>query len=76
MQKIPKRYSHFLPGVIQSGLTCAVSAAMATLPYIEQGGFAGNWLALWLRSWAVMLPVVLFAAPYIRLITARLTSAS
>lgn len=76
MRKIPRRYSHFLYGVIQSGLTCAVSAGIASLSFIADGGFARHWCSLWLLSWAAMLPVVLFAAPFIRRFTERLTSTS
>ena len=33
MLGIPRRYSHFVFGVIQSGLTSAIAAAIASLPF-------------------------------------------
>jgi hypothetical protein len=74
MSKIPTRYGHFLYGVVQSSLTCAVAASIACYPFIEQGSFARHWFRLWGFSWMTMLPVVIFAAPVIRKITDRLTS--
>jgi hypothetical protein len=60
MLGIPRRFSHFVFGIIQSGLTCAVAAAVASHPFLTQGSF-------------VMLPVVVFAAPIIRKLTYVLT---
>ena len=34
MISIPKRYSHFLFGLIQSGFTCAIAAGIASTPFI------------------------------------------
>ena len=73
MLAIPRRYSHFVFGVIQSGLTCAIAAAIASFPFIETGGFIKNWLLSWLISWMAMLPLVLVAAPAIRSLSIRLT---
>ena len=39
MLAIPRRYSHFVFGVLQSGLTCAIAAAIASFPFIKAGGF-------------------------------------
>jgi hypothetical protein len=66
MLAILRRYSHFVFGVIQSGLTRAIAAAIASFPFIETGGFIQNWLLSWLISWMTMLPPVLVAAPAIR----------
>ena len=33
MSRIPRRYSHFLLGPIQSGLTCAVAAGISSAPF-------------------------------------------
>lgn len=66
MLGIPRRYSHFVFGFIQSGLTCAIAAAIASFPLAASGHFAVHWLQSWLFSWLLMLPVVLFAAPVIR----------
>lgn len=66
MLGIPRRYSHFVFGIIQSGLTSSVAAGIASLPLLATGQFAGHWLQSWLMSWLLMLPVVIFAAPAIR----------
>jgi hypothetical protein len=36
---IPRRYRHFLFGLIQSGFTTAIAAAIATTPLIHNGPF-------------------------------------
>ena len=66
MLGIPRRYAHFVFGVIQSGLTSAIAAGIASLSLLATGGFLANWVRSWLVSWVLMLPVVLFAAPAIR----------
>ena len=73
MLAIPRRYSYFVFGVLQSGLTCAIAAAIASFPFIKSGGFIQNWIVSWLISWVAMLPVVLAAAPAIRSLAERLT---
>lgn len=73
MTFIPRRYAHFVFGVIQSGLTSAVAAAIASYPFLETGNFALHWLVSWLLSWALMLPVVILAAPGIRRLANVLT---
>jgi Protein of unknown function (DUF2798) len=62
MFAILRRYSYFIFGVIQSGLTSFIAAGIASLSAIATGNFLRNWLASWLVSWAVMSPVVLLAA--------------
>jgi hypothetical protein len=71
--KIPRRYEHFVFGIIQSGLTCAIAAAIASLPFVGDGLFMKNWIRSWMLSWAMMLPVVLLAAPFIRRLVDSLT---
>jgi hypothetical protein len=71
--KIPARYEHFVFGVVQSGLTCSVAAAIATTPHAFDFDFAGRWLSAWALSWVLMLPVVLLAAPVIRGVVRRMT---
>lgn len=73
MRGIPRRYSHIVFGVLQSGLTSAIAAAIALFP--GDGGLAlvGRWLGSWLLAWAVMLPIVVFAAPFIRRLAVALT---
>jgi hypothetical protein len=73
MLAIPRRYSHFVFGLLQSGLTCAIAAAIASFPFIKAGGFLHNWIVSWLVSWVTMLPVVLAAAPSLRSLSVRLT---
>jgi hypothetical protein len=73
MLRIPRRFSHFVYGFIQSGLTCAIAAGIASFPFLAGGRFAAHWLQSWLISWIMMLPVVLLAAPAIRNLTRILT---
>jgi uncharacterized protein DUF2798 len=70
---IPRRFSHFVFGFIQSGLTCAVAAAIASFPFLAGGTFLMHWLQSWLFAWITMLPIVFFAAPAIRSLTHVLT---
>lgn len=73
MLNIPRRYSHFLFGAIQSGLTSLVASGIASTPLIQEGDFLLHWLGSWVISWAAMLPIVLMAAPRIRQLTLLLT---
>lgn len=74
MPKIPRRYGHFFYGVIQSCITCGITTCIASFSFMENGNFISHWTGLWLISWATMLPVVLFAAPFIQRLTDRLTN--
>lgn len=73
MLPIPRRYAHFVFGVIQSGLTSLIAAGIASTPMLARGAFFSNWMKSWLFAWLIMLPVVLFAAPGIRWLAERLT---
>jgi hypothetical protein len=73
MLLIPRRYSHFVFGVIQSGLTSFIAAGIASGSLWGSGRFLQNWITSWLISWVVMLPAVLFAAPTIRWLAFALT---
>jgi hypothetical protein len=73
MLRISRRFSHFVYGFIQSGLTCAIAAAIASYPFKAGGTFVTHWLQSWLFAWITMLPIVLFAAPVIRNLTHMLT---
>lgn len=73
MLGIPRRYSHFVYGVIQSGLTCGIAAAIASYPFLASGSFIVHWLQSWAAAWLLMLPVVLFAAPAIRRLSLAVT---
>lgn len=73
MFRIPRRFSHFVYGAIQSCLTCTIAAAIASYPFAASGSFMSHWLRSWGLAWLMMLPVVLFAAPAIRMLTKMLT---
>ncbi|MFT4119993.1 DUF2798 domain-containing protein [Bradyrhizobium sp.] len=73
MPGIPRRYSHFVFGVIQSGLTSLVATAIASFPAETALLFVQHWLVSWLIAWTTMLPIVLLAAPAIRAFSLRLT---
>lgn len=66
MSRIPRKYQHFVFGVIQSGITCCVAAAIASTPFYNDGSFIAHWLHAYLFSWAVMLPIVVVVAPFVR----------
>ena len=46
MLPISRRYSHFVFGVIQSGLTSALAAGIASAGYVESGSFLQHWLGV------------------------------
>ncbi|OAJ52597.1 hypothetical protein A6V36_13875 [Paraburkholderia ginsengiterrae] len=73
MWKIPKQYSHFVYGAIQSGVTCAVASAIASMQFVAEGTFMSHWLRSYFFSWVAMLPVVVVAAPSIRWLANRIT---
>jgi hypothetical protein len=73
MLGIPRRYSHFVFGVIQSGLTSLIAAGIASFPARGVMLFVQHWMVSWLIAWAAMLPIVLLAAPAIRSFSFRLT---
>jgi hypothetical protein len=73
MLGIPRRYTHFVFAVIQSGLTCLIAAGIASLPSLATDNFLRNWLASWVIAWVTMLPIVLLAAPAIRSFALALT---
>ncbi|WP_027552597.1 DUF2798 domain-containing protein [Bradyrhizobium sp. Cp5.3] len=73
MLGIPRRHSHFVFGVIQSGLTSLIAAGIASFPAAGTLLFVQHWLASWLIAWLAMLPIVLLAAPAIRSFSLRLT---
>jgi hypothetical protein len=70
MLGIPRRYSHFVFGTIQAGLTSFIAAGIAS---VGQDRFLAHWLLSWLISRAAMLPFVLFAAPAIHALSIFLT---
>ena len=73
MLGIPRRYAHFVFGIIQSGLTSLIAAGIASFPAATAMICVRHWMLSWLIAWAAMLPVVLLAAPAIRAFSLRLT---
>lgn len=66
--RIPQSYEHYLFGIMQSAIICAVATGITTF---RTGGHADkNMLLEWFYSWGVawlfMLPVVIFFAPFLR----------
>jgi hypothetical protein len=59
----------FVYGIIQSGLTCAIAAGIASFPFIATG--TGTLVTHWSSfvAWTTMLPIMLFAAQAIRSLT-------
>ena len=47
---IPRRYSHFLFGLIQSGFTTAIASAIASASLIHDGLFVSHWVKSWIFS--------------------------
>lgn len=73
MLRIPRRYGHFVFGVIQSGLTSAIAAGVASAPFFGTFAFIENWLGSWLIAWSMTIPIVILAAPAIRRLVLALT---
>jgi Protein of unknown function (DUF2798) len=63
---IARRHAHYVFGAIQSGLTSLIASGFGSAGMIASGGFLKHWMLAWLTAWAVMLPIVLLAAPIIR----------
>jgi len=76
MLRIPRRHGHFVFAVIQSGMTTAIAAAIASAPFLGDSTFMVHWLGSWLIAWTAMTPIVLLAAPLIRRLVFALTIAS
>lgn len=74
MRRLPHHYGHFAFGVIQAAITTGFATAIATYQAIAlTGPFLHQWLMSWLESWAVVLPVVILAAPLIRGVVAAVS---
>ncbi len=71
--RIPRRHGHYVFGIVQSGLTCLIAAAIASYPEPSAVRYVQHWMIAWLVSWATMLPVVMLAAPWIRALVQRVT---
>ena len=73
MLRIPRKYGHFVFGVIQAGLTSAIAAGVAGISRFGSLAFVRDWLAAWLIAWLTAIPIVLLAAPAIRRLVLALT---
>jgi hypothetical protein len=73
MVRISRHNSHYVYGAIQSNITCSITAAVASFPFLADGSFTLRWLSSWLYAWLIMLPIALLAAPLIRKLTNLLT---
>jgi hypothetical protein len=73
MPRIPRKYGYFVFGVIQSGLTSAIAAGVASVPFLGTFAFVENWLGSWLIAWMTTIPIVILAAPAIRHLVLGLT---
>jgi len=73
MLRIPRRHAHFLFAVMQSAITSAVAAAVASANLLSQGMFLYHWLRASLLSRLLMLPVVIFFAPFLSKLSDLLT---
>jgi hypothetical protein len=73
MVRISRHNSHYVYGAIQSNITCSITAAVASLPFLAEGSFMLRWLSSWLCACLVALPIALLAAPVIRRLTDLLT---
>jgi hypothetical protein len=74
--KIPQKYGHYVFGVLQSGVTCAVASAIAVFKTNDGGFQIVDWLSAWGLSWVMMLPVVFLFAPLLRKAVAKITTSS
>ena len=63
MIAIPRRCSHLLFGLIQSGFTTAIVAAIAGAPFIHNGLFVSHLVQVMDAGLGDMIPFVLLATP-------------
>lgn len=73
MLPIARRHSHYVFAILQSGLTTLVASGIASLPLLETGRFLSAWAWSWGIAWAMVVPVVVLAAPAIRRFAMALT---
>jgi hypothetical protein len=74
VRKPSRRYAHFLFAAIQSALSSAIAAAVASLNLPWAAGFFEHWVRSWAEAWIIMLPVVILAAPAISHLSNLMTS--
>jgi hypothetical protein len=73
MIRIGRKHSHFVFGGLQAGLTSLIAAGIASFPSPTVMQFLAHWMWSWVVAWAIILPVVLLAAPLIRAAAIALT---
>src|SRR5690348_4382238 len=73
MLHIPRKYGHFVFGVIQAALTTAIAAGIASMSFSGTFAFVENWLSSWLIAWMTTIPIVLLVAPGIQRLVLALT---
>ena len=44
MPAVPQKYSRFVYGTLQSGLTCAIAAVVASYPLMNSGYALSHWI--------------------------------
>lgn len=77
MRRLPRRYAHFVYGMIQAAITTAVATTVATYQIARADlQFVGYWLSCWFVSLMTMLPVVILVAPIIQRAVYSLTEES
>ena len=66
--RIPQSYEHYLFGIMQSAITCAVATGITTYRTVDDldENMILEWFYSWGVAWLIMLPVVIFFAPFLR----------
>ncbi len=71
---LPRRYSPYIYGVIQSALTTGVATGIATYKLTATPmEFVMYWMTGWSLSWLAMLPIVVLVSPIIQSAVGALT---
>lgn len=70
---IARKHSHFVFSGLQAGLTSLITAGITSFPSPTIVQFVAHWLWSWLIAWAILLPIVVMAAPAIRTASIALT---
>ncbi len=67
MRWLPRQYSQFAYGIIQSAITTGVATAIATHQAMGfSASFLPYWSSTWVLAWLTMLPVVIGISPLIK----------
>lgn len=75
MNKIPARYSNLLFGALLSIIM--VTIISGTVVLINQGfdeHFFVRWFKGFITAWPIAFPTVLFVAPFVRKVVAKITA--